>query len=191
MSALSPQPGSRRDPSIPSGRLARLHSWVWLKMTYLPDRMSDGSPTSHEAPRADADGSRLSAGAAHLGAPPASSVARRKATVDVVMLALGVTAAAVCASGTSDPARPLLVLAAACLIPGAAILTRLPAGDPFEALGLACVLGLAVETVGALFMVWTGWWHPFGWAILVVLGACVALLVDFSRQLVILRNGSN
>lgn len=96
-------------------------------------------------------------------------------------------AVAVCLADTSSAARPLLVFAAACLIPGSAILTRLSVEDIPEALGLAVSLGFCIEAVGALAMVWTGWWHPFWWALVLVTAACVMFVLDLRRVAVMVR----
>jgi uncharacterized membrane protein len=112
---------------------------------------------------------------------------RRCVVGDCLLLVLAVAAVAVCVANTSSIARLMLVLAAACLIPGSALLTRLPVADPLEALGLAVGLGFCIETAGALVMVWTGWWHPFGWALALVTAAGALLVVDLRRVAVMAR----
>jgi hypothetical protein len=108
---------------------------------------------------------------------------RRCVTADCLLLALAAATVAVCLLDAHGAVRLLLVFAAACVIPGGAVLTRLPVEDVLEAFGLAVGLGFAIETVGALAMVWTGWWHPFGWAIVVGVGACATLVLDLRRNL--------
>jgi hypothetical protein len=100
---------------------------------------------------------------------------------------LAAATVAVCLLQTHGAARLLLVLAAACLIPGGALLTRLPVEDAVEAFGLAVGLGFTIEAFGALAMVWTGWWHPFGWAIVLGTVACAVLAVDLRRSVAIAR----
>ncbi len=112
---------------------------------------------------------------------------RRRATADCLLLVLAAATVAVCLLQAHGAARLLLVLAAACLIPGGALLTRLPVEDAVEAFGLTVGLGLTIETFGALAMVWTGWWHPFGWAIVLGAIACAVLAVDLRRSVVIAR----
>jgi hypothetical protein len=75
------------------------------------------------------------------------------------------------------------VLLAACLLPGAALLTRLSAEDAIERCALAISLGLCLEAAGALAMVWSGWWHPFLWASALLAGACLVLALDLARNL--------
>jgi hypothetical protein len=106
---------------------------------------------------------------------------------DCALLALAAATAAVCALDTPHVARLVLLLAAACLIPGSALLTLLAVEDPLEACGLAVGLGFTVEAVGALVMVWTGWWHPFGWAILLGGVACLLLTLDLRRNVALVR----
>lgn len=112
---------------------------------------------------------------------------RRCAIADGLLLVLAAATVAVCLLQSHGAARLLLVLAAACLIPGSALLTRLPVEDVVEACGLAIGLGFAIETAGALVMVWTGWWHPFGWAIVLGAVACAVLAIDLRHNLSISR----
>jgi uncharacterized membrane protein len=112
---------------------------------------------------------------------------RRCAVADCLLLMLTVATVAVCLLEAHSSARLLLLLAAACLVPGGALLTRLPVQDALEALGLAVGLGLCIEAAGALAMVWTGWWHPFGWALVLAGTACVMLVLDLRRVVVTVR----
>jgi uncharacterized membrane protein len=106
---------------------------------------------------------------------------RRCVTADCLLLSLSAATIAVCLLAPDSIARLLLVLAAACLVPGGALLTRLPVEDPLEAFGLAVGLGLTIEAIGTLAMVWTGWWHPLGWAIVLVSTACGMFVLDLRR----------
>ncbi len=108
---------------------------------------------------------------------------RRCATADGLLLVLAAATVAVCLLQSHGAARLLLVLVAACLIPGSALLTRLSVEDTLEAFGLAIGLGLTIETVGALVMIWTGWWHPLGWAIALGALACALLAIDLRHNL--------
>jgi hypothetical protein len=107
--------------------------------------------------------------------------ARSCAIGDLLLLALAGTTVAVCMAGPNGPLRLLLVLATACLVPGGALLTRLPAQDALTALGLAVGLGLCIETVGALAMIWTGVWHPVGAAGVLLTLTCAMLAADLLR----------
>jgi uncharacterized membrane protein len=112
---------------------------------------------------------------------------RRSATADALLLVLAAATVAVCLLQSHGAARLLLVLAATCLIPGGALLTHLSVEDELEAFGLAVGLGITIEAFGALAMVWTGWWHPFGWAILLGALACAVLVVDLRRNIATVR----
>ncbi len=109
---------------------------------------------------------------------------RKRAAADCLLLMLAFLTVVVCLSNVTNTGRPLLVLAATCLVPGGAVLTRLPTGDALEALGLAVGLSFCIETAGALAMVWTGWWHPFALATGLILVACVMLSLDLRRVVV-------
>jgi hypothetical protein len=112
---------------------------------------------------------------------------RRCATADGLLLVLAAATVAVCLLQSHGAARLLLVLIAACLIPGSALLTRLSVEDTLEAFGLAIGLGLTIETVGALAMIWTGWWHPLAWTIALGALACALLAIDLRHNLSISR----
>jgi uncharacterized membrane protein len=56
--------------------------------------------------------------------------------------------------------RTLVTLAAALLVPGAAIASQMVSLDVQNTVAVAIGLSLAVETVVALAMVWVPWWHP-------------------------------
>lgn len=112
---------------------------------------------------------------------------RRCVTADGLLLVLAAATVAVCLLQSHGAARLLLVLAAACLIPGSALLTRLSVEDELEAFGLAVAFGFTIEAFGALAMVWTGWWHPFGWAIALGAVACAVLTADLRRNFATIR----
>jgi hypothetical protein len=143
----------------------------------------DRSHGEHAAKRSSAE-TEHAARLGWLGNP------RRCATADGLLLLLAAATVAVCLLQAHGAARLLLLLAAACLVPGSALLTRLPVDDTLEAFGLAVGLGLTIETVGALAMVWTGWWHPFGWAIALGALACTMLALDLGRNLAMVRKSS-
>jgi hypothetical protein len=101
-------------------------------------------------------------------------------------MALAALAALASLTHGSGVVRPLLVVLAASLVPGAALLTRLPAQDPLETVAIAITASLCIESIGALVMVWTGWWHPVGWALGLTAVACVMFALDL-RGIVIAR----
>jgi hypothetical protein len=122
-----------------------------------------------------------------LGRPGWLGDPRRCVAADCLLLSLAAATIAVCLLDTHSNARLLLILAAACLVPGGALLTRLPVEDPLEAFGLAVGLGFTIEAIGTLAMIWTGWWHPLGWAMVLVSAACVMFLLDLRRVAVTSR----
>jgi uncharacterized membrane protein len=122
-----------------------------------------------------------------LGQPVWLGDPRRCVAADCLLLSLAAATIAVCLLAPDSIARLLLVLAAACLVPGGALLTRLPVEDPLEAFGLAVGLGFTIEAIGTLAMIWTGWWHPLGWAIVLVSAACGMFVLDLRRVAVTSR----
>jgi hypothetical protein len=113
-----------------------------------------------------------------------------RVAVDCLLLALAPAAVLVSVVDADGVARLLLVLAAACLVPGGALLTRLATDDLLSAFGLAVGLSLCIETVGALVMIWTGWWHPLGFSLALMALACAALVLDLRRNLATLSRGA-
>lgn len=103
---------------------------------------------------------------------------RACAVADASLLSLTAAAVAAALSGTDTPARLVLVLATACLVPGAAILTLLRVDDVLEAAALAIGLGIALEALGPLVMIWTGFWHPVVWGALLAAAASLRLIQD-------------
>jgi hypothetical protein len=107
----------------------------------------------------------------------------RRAIVDCVLLALGACALGATLAGGRGAARLAFDLCAICLLPGAAVLTRLRWDGLLAAGALAVAISFCVEAAGTLVMVWTGWWHPFGFALALLLAAAIALLADLRRRL--------
>ena len=98
------------------------------------------------------------------------------------LLLLVLSAAAIVAVATSwQPARVYLVAMAACLVPGAAILTRLAVPERLCFIALSIGLSLAVVIAGSLAMVWSHWWHPQLLGIALLLCADAALIRDAQR----------
>lgn len=112
----------------------------------------------------------------------------KRVAAECGLLALVLSTVAVSVTGVSGVARLLFVLAAACLVPGGALLTRLSTDDLLSTFGLAVGLSLCIEAVGALVMIWTGWWHPLGFSLALVALACAVLILDL-RQTLATRSG--
>lgn len=177
-----------------------LCSGIWLIVTLLAGRRRARAQAEQTSPASTISIAPMSARSAgsptSMGSSPVAVYnvqprwlgdPRRCVTADCLLLVLAAATITVCVLDTHSIARLLLVLAAACLIPGSALLTRLPVEDVLEAFGLAVGLGFTIEAVGALAMVWTGWWHPFGWALALVTAACVVLVLDLRRNVVTVR----
>jgi hypothetical protein len=74
--------------------------------------------------------------------------------------ALALAAGAFLASVVPLPSvRAYLIFAAALLLPGTAIMTRLHLGDLLATVSLAIGLSLAIDVAAALILVWSGWYH--------------------------------
>jgi hypothetical protein len=104
-----------------------------------------------------------------------------RVSADVWLLAL-TAAAALVAVVSVQPARPLLVAMAACLVPGAAVLTMLPTPDRLTYLALAVGFSLALEVAGSLALAWLHWWHPEALGIALVVGSAGVLTSDLMRS---------
>jgi hypothetical protein len=107
----------------------------------------------------------------------------RRAIGDALLLALASASVAMRLAGASGAARLVLVFVAACLLPGAALLTRLSVQSTLERCALAVGLSLCVEAAGSLAMIWTGWWHPDAWALALVVASCALIAVDLAATL--------
>ena len=106
---------------------------------------------------------------------------RTRVAADAALLGLIAAAIAVIAMPAADPARPLVVLLAMCLVPGGALLTRLLVSDVATAFGLAVGLSLAIEALVASVMAVTGWWHPEVAAVALGAVAAAMLALDLRR----------
>jgi hypothetical protein len=101
----------------------------------------------------------------------------RRAWRDMSLVTL-VGAAAVLSVVRVQPLSAIVILVAMCVIPGAAVLTRIGAPDALTALALAVGLSLAVDTAVAAALAGSGWWHPGIAAGATAAGAVVLLLAD-------------
>jgi hypothetical protein len=115
---------------------------------------------------------------APVAGPRAARLGRSRTSmlsVGVLALALGAVLAAFVAP---QPARAVIVFAAMAIVPGAAVMLRVPPTDAATAVGLTVALGLAIDTLVSLFMVWTGWWYPVAGAAVVGAISVVSILPD-------------
>lgn len=179
-----------------------LSSGVWLTASLLgrhrrsrqDQQVASAPPTTISQASTQPIGSQASADSSPRTAHDAQTGwlgdPRRCATADCLLLLLAAATVAICLLATHGTTRLLLVLATACLVPGSALLTWLPVEDVLEACALAVGLGFTIEAIGALAMVWTGWWHPLGWAITLMIVACGVLALDLRRSLVTIREAT-
>jgi uncharacterized membrane protein len=100
-----------------------------------------------------------------------------RALSDIALLVLAGCAALVIALD-AQPVRPFVVFAAACFVPGGALLTQLRTGETLSDLALAVTLSIALEIAGSLVLAWTGWWHPEVLAIVLGVAATAFLVAD-------------
>jgi uncharacterized membrane protein len=102
---------------------------------------------------------------------------------DLTLLAVTALLVVLIVRGVDGLPRVLATVAFACLVPGGALVTRLPFREPDEILALAVVLSLAILAAATLVMAWIGAWHPL--RLTAGLGAASAaiLLLDLFSQL--------
>lgn len=105
----------------------------------------------------------------------------RSAALDLGLVGL-LVAAAVVVLADLHPVRPFVLVAAATLVPGGAIVTRLRTGDGLTDLALAIGLSLAVEIAASLALTWTGWWHPAAAALALGAVSLWLLASDLRRE---------
>jgi hypothetical protein len=182
--------GLGRSASILVGLVATIVGYLRARVTSDLDRATADPPDRPEAPtvvaveqvearpdNGDGPGPGDAASSSSSGPPPRTG---QRVMFDLLLLALGVAAAIACVADLGT-ARPLLLLGAACLLPGGAVLALLPVANWLERLAIAIGLSLSVETAVTTVMTWTGWWHPFGLAIALGILAAGILLLDLGR----------
>jgi hypothetical protein len=100
---------------------------------------------------------------------------------DAGLLALLAAAAAAVAADLAV-VRPVAVVLALLLVPGGAVLTRLPVGDPAGTAAMAIGLSLAIETLLAAGLAAAHVWQPWLLAAGVGVPAAAALALDLWRH---------
>ena len=83
-----------------------------------------------------------------------------RAQLELAALALIAVACLVNLVSPAGSGRTAVTLLAALIVPGAAVMIRMPISDPVQGVALVVGLSLAVEVAVTLVMAWTGWWHP-------------------------------
>jgi peptidoglycan/LPS O-acetylase OafA/YrhL len=79
--------------------------------------------------------------------------------------------------------RVLATLAFACLVPGGALVTRLPFRERDEILAMTLVLSLCILATATLLMAWLGVWHPLRLTAGLGAAAGIILLLDLAGHL--------
>ncbi len=102
--------------------------------------------------------------------------------IDVALIGLLAAAAAVTLVPAPVPVRLVVLLAAACLVPGGALVRYIGVDPGVAGIAMAASLGLAFETAASLALVWTGWWHPEVLAVGVAAASALLIVIDRSRR---------
>lgn len=85
--------------------------------------------------------------------------------------------------------RVLTTVAFACLVPGGALVSRLPFREPDEILALTLVLSLSIMAAATLVMVWLRAWDPLRLTAGLAAASAVVLLLDLAGRLRSSRRG--
>ncbi len=98
-------------------------------------------------------------------------------------LLLGLAGVAVVANLVLSPGAPraAITVLAALSVPGGALSTRMSLTSARQAASVIVGLSLAVETILALGMLWTGGWYPVPGAVALMTLSCAALALDLAR----------
>lgn len=105
------------------------------------------------------------------------------AVFDMGLLALTALLAVLFVFGVDGLPRVLAALAFACLVPGGALITRLPFREPDEVLAMTVVLSLAICAAASLLMAWLGAWHPLRLTAGLAVPSAAVLALDLRRHL--------
>jgi hypothetical protein len=105
------------------------------------------------------------------------------AAFDLTLLAVTALLGLLLLRGVDGPPRLLATLAFACLVPGGALVTRLPFREPDEILAMTVILSLAILAAGSLVMAWLGAWHPLPLTAGFAAAAVVLLVPDLLAHL--------
>jgi uncharacterized membrane protein len=108
--------------------------------------------------------------------------ARRAALIDAGLLLLLVACLGSVAADLGA-VRAILVLAAAGIVPGWALLTRFPLSDLLTTIALAVAFSIGLEILGSLVLGWADWWHPAVLGAALAAGSAALLLQDLVSAL--------
>lgn len=110
---------------------------------------------------------------------------------DLTLLAVTALLVVLIARDVGGLPRVLATVAFACLVPGGALVTRLPFREPDEVLALTLVLSLAILAAATLIMAWLGAWHPLRLTAGLSAASGVVLLGDLLGRLASIRAGDS
>jgi hypothetical protein len=103
-----------------------------------------------------------------------------RVAVDLALLGLiGLCAGATTLSG--GPARGVIVLVAALVVPGSAVMLRAGPSDLLSAAALAVAISLAIDTAVSVTSVWAKVWQPADLAIAIGVASAIAIADDLRR----------
>jgi uncharacterized membrane protein len=108
---------------------------------------------------------------------------------DSTLLALTALLIMLIARDVEGLPRVLATVAFACLVPGGALVTRLPFREPDEILAMSLVLSLTIVAAATLIMAWVGAWHPLRLTAGLSAASAVVLLLDLFSRLTSTRAG--
>jgi hypothetical protein len=108
---------------------------------------------------------------------------------DLALLAVTALLVVLIAWDVDGLPRVLAAVAFACLVPGGALVSRLPFREPDEVLALTLVLSLSVMAAATLVMVWLRAWDPLRLTAGLAAASGVVLLLDLVGRLASFRRG--
>jgi uncharacterized membrane protein len=106
---------------------------------------------------------------------------------DLTLLALTALVIVLIERDINGLPRVFATLAFACLVPGGALVTRLPFREPNEVLAVTVVLSLAILAAATPLMAWIGAWHPLRLTAGLGAASAVVLLLDLLSRLLSIR----
>lgn len=98
----------------------------------------------------------------------------------IILISAGLTALVVY-TRIFPPAQPLLVFWFLLVCPGMAFVRLFNLWDPVSEWGLAVALSLAIDSIIAMLMIYTGRWNPLGGLLIVLIIAIIGALLPAPR----------
>jgi hypothetical protein len=110
-------------------------------------------------------------------APAPSAPPWHPTAASVLVSLLALVAVVLVLLGVASPVRAVVAAAAALTAPGLAVLPRRGRLDPWAAAGMVVVASMVIGVVVGLVSAWTGWWHPVGAGVALLLVSAAVLVV--------------